>query len=228
SWKVTGRDWPGGLACRVVPAAYAQNSSDPSDYGDYDPANRPADGLDVRFVVIHDTEVGYNATVSLFQNPHAFVSAHYVIRSADGQVTEMVSPTNVAWHASNWWVNSHAVGIENEGFALQGNQWYTPQMYHSLARLTKYLADRYGVPLNREHLMGPARVLGTFGVVNQGAMPWDPGPYFNWAHFMDLVGAPITPAGGDRTGRIITIDPNYATNMPPVEGQPTQSANFVY
>jgi N-acetyl-anhydromuramyl-L-alanine amidase AmpD len=225
---ITGADCPAGLACRVVPAAYEQNSSSPFDYGNYDLATRPADGLDIRFVVIHDTEVGYDDTVALFQNPLAYVSAHYVTRSSDGQVTEMVSPNNVAWQAGNWWINTHSVGIENEGFALQGYDWYTPQQYRSLARLTKYTADRYGVPLDREHIIGHDQVPGTFGIVNQRNMHWDPGPYFDWAHFMALVGAPITPAGGDRTGRIVTIDPNFATNTPPLAGQPVESANFVY
>jgi N-acetylmuramoyl-L-alanine amidase len=135
----------------------------------------------------------------------------------------------------NWWVDSHAVGIENEGFALQGDQWFTEQMYRSLARLTRYLAERYGIPLDREHLIGNDQVPGTFGIVNQRDMHWDPGLFFDWAHFMALVGAPITPAGGDRTGRIVTIDPTFASNRPVVTGcdptcrqLPSQPANFVY
>ena len=47
-------------------------------------------------------------------------------------------------------------------------------------------------------------------------MHWDPGTYFDWAHFMALVGAPITPKGADKTGRIVTIDPKFKTNRPPV------------
>ena len=112
---------PNGLRCRFVPAAYAQNSADPGDYGNYDLANRPADGLNVRFVVIHDTEVDYDGTIAIFQNPHNYVSAHYVTRSSDGEVTQMVATKNVAWHAGNWWINSHSVGIENEGFALDAS-----------------------------------------------------------------------------------------------------------
>jgi hypothetical protein len=29
----------------------------------------------------------------------------------------------------------------------------------------------------------------------QAGMHWDPGTYFNWAHFMALAGAPIVPRG---------------------------------
>jgi N-acetyl-anhydromuramyl-L-alanine amidase AmpD len=232
--KLTDAECPNGIACRVDPAAYHQNSADPGDYGNFDLANRPADGLAIRYVVIHDTEVAYDPTIALFQNPRAYVSAHYVIRSSDGQVTQMVPTQDVAWHAGNWWVNTHAVGIENEGFATEGAQWYTNRMYLSLARLTRYLADRYAIPLDREHIIGHDQIPGPT-VAFQPGMHWDPGPYFDWAHFMALVGAPITP-GSDKTGRIVTIDPNFATNRPvvtychptPCRTLPSQPTNFVY
>jgi len=233
--KLTGAECPNGLACRIMPAAYQQNSADPGDYGNYDLATRPSDGLAIRFIVIHDTEYGYDPTIALFQNPLAYVSSHYVIRSSDGQVTQMVPTQDVAWHAGNWWVNSHAVGIENEGFATEGNAWYTEQMYRSLARLTRYLADRYAIPLDREHIIGHDQVPGPTAAFQPG-MHWDPGPYFDWAHFMALVGAPVNPSGGDHTGRIVTIDPNFVTNRPVVtycqagscQTLPSQPTNFVY
>jgi len=233
--RFTDAECPNGLACRVIPAAYQQNSQDPGDYGNYDLATRPDDGLAIRYVVIHDTEYGYDPTIALFQNPLAYVSAHYVLRSADGQVTQMVPTQDVAWHAGNWWVNSHAIGIENEGFATEGNTWYTPRLYRSLARLTRYLADRNGIPLDREHLIGHDQVPGPTAAYQPG-MHWDPGPYFDWAQFMALVGAPINGSGGDRTGRIVTIDPNYATNRPVVtycesgtcRTLPPQPTNFLY
>jgi N-acetyl-anhydromuramyl-L-alanine amidase AmpD len=71
-------------------------------------------------------------------------------------------------------------------------------MYRSLARLTRYLADRYDIPLDREHIIGHDQVPGPTAVFQPG-MHWDPGRYFAWAHFMALVGAPINPSGGDGT-----------------------------
>src|ERR1700759_474790 len=139
-----GVECPPGLGCQFLPAAYAENSS-PSDYGNYDLADRPTDGLAIRYVVVHDTEEGYDSTLAEFQDSQAYASAHYVIRSADGLVTQMVPTKDVAWHAGNWYVNTHAVGIENEGFALDGAKWFTPKLYHSLARLTRYQAQRFGV-----------------------------------------------------------------------------------
>ncbi|HEY2310154.1 MAG TPA: peptidoglycan recognition family protein [Gaiellaceae bacterium] len=140
-----GVECPPGLGCQFVPAAYAENSS-PSDYGNYDLADRPADALAIRYVVVHDTEEDYNSTLAEFQDSHAYASAHYVIRSSDGLVTQMVPTKDVAWHAGNWYVNTHSVGIENEGFALDGGKWFTPRLYHSLARLTRYPGPAFRVP----------------------------------------------------------------------------------
>ncbi|MFL5942002.1 MAG: N-acetylmuramoyl-L-alanine amidase [Gaiellaceae bacterium] len=231
---VSGVECPPGLKCQFLPAAYAQNSSDPGDYGNYDLADRPADGLAIRYVVVHDTEVLYDPTLAEFQNSHAYVSSHYVIRSRDGFVTQMVPTKDVAWHAGNWYVNTHSVGIENEGFALDLSDWFTPRLYHSLARLTRYQAQRFGFPLDRAHVVGHDQVPGPTGAFQAG-MHWDPGPFFDWAHFMALVGAPITPQGDAGTDPIVTIDPNWKTNRPLVTGCgdgtqacPTQPASFVY
>ena len=45
---------------------------------------------EVSAVVIHYTEGSYAGCISWFKNCDAEVSAHYVIRSADGQITQMV------------------------------------------------------------------------------------------------------------------------------------------
>jgi hypothetical protein len=225
-------DCPPGLDCRFIPAAYQLNNpNDLSDYGNYDLARRPTDGLDIQYIVIHDTETPYNATIALFQNPLAYVSSHYVLRSSDGQVTQMVENKNVAWHAGNWYVNTHAIGIEHEGYAVTGATWYTEQLYHASARLVRYLADEYHVPRDRAHIIGHDDVPGPTAA-NQTAMHWDPGPYWDWGHYMALIGARPTPHGDSR---IVTINPNWATNMPPVSycdptchNLPPQSTSFVY
>ncbi|CAM5259886.1 hypothetical protein SBADM41S_08153 [Streptomyces badius] len=41
------------------------------------------------------------------------VSAHYVIRSSDGEVTQTVRDKATAWHARS--ANASSVGIEHEG-----------------------------------------------------------------------------------------------------------------
>ena len=225
---------PPGLRCEFLPAAYAQNSSSPYDYGNYDRADRPADGLTIRYVVVHDTEEAYDPTLAEFQNSHAYVSAHYVIRSRDGLVTQMVPTRDVAWHAGNWYVNTHAVGLENEGFALDLSHWFTPRLLDSLARLTRYQAQRFGFPLDRAHVIGHDQVPAPTSA-GQAGMHWDPGPFFDWAHFMALLGAPIRPQGNAGVDPVVTLDPNWKSNKPLVTGCgngsdpcPKQPASFVY
>ena len=217
-----------------MPAAYQQNSADPGDYGNYDLANRPDDGLAIRFVVVHDTEESFDDTIATFENSHTYVSAHYVTRSADGFVTQMVPTHDVAWQAGNWWINTHSVGIENEGFALDPS-YFTEHLYHSLAQLTRYTAERYGIPLDREHIIGHDQVPGpTRGVPGGDAL--------GSRHVLRL-GAlhgarrrADHAEGRDKTGRIVTIDPNFKKNQPPVSAcdcsgahpLPAQPANFLY
>ena len=230
--KGTSFDCPSNVKCRFIPAAYHQNSDDPGDYGNFDLARREADGLDVRFIVIHDAETDYQGTISIFQNPLAYVSAHYVLRSSDGQITQMVDNKNVAWHAGNWNVNMHAIGYEHEGFAIRGATWYTEVMYRASAALTKHLAGEYAIPLDRAHIVGHDDIPGptNFFVPR---MHWDPGPFWDWAHYMALLGAPIRPTAAG--GNVVTIAPEFAANRPRVRDcqgsgtlQPAQPANFVY
>lgn len=229
---VSAAECPKNLDCRYIPAAYTQNDpNDPSDYGNYDIANRPAQ-LKISYIVIHDTETLYDPTIALFQNPKAYVSAHYVIRSSDGEVTQMVRTKNVAWHAGNWYVNMHSIGIEHEGFAAQGATWYTEALYRSSARLVRYLAARFNIPLDRAHIIGHDDVPGPIASFVAG-MHWDPGPFWDWAHYMKLIGAPIHPSGGSKSD-VVTIAPKFAKNVQPVSGcgsdppSPSEPASFVY
>jgi len=232
--KHTGNaECPNGLACEFIPAAYVLNNPDDlGDYGNYDLANRPADGLDIRYIVIHDTEVNYAGTLAIFQNPLAYVSTHYVLRASDGHIAQMVETKNVAWHAGNWYVNGHAIGLEHEGFAIEGATWYSEQMYHASAKLVRYLAQKYHIPLDRAHIIGHDDI--PYPTQAQYLMHWDPGPFWDWAHYMELLGASINPNGGDNGGNIVTIRPNFATNIQPVldcEGHTTvapQPTSFVY
>ncbi|RAL26408.1 N-acetylmuramoyl-L-alanine amidase [Thermoflavimicrobium daqui] len=223
--KVTTPDCPKGLDCRFIPAAYEQRSSDPSDYGNYDLAKRPNSGLQIRYIVIHDTEGSYQGAINWFANPASSVSAQYVIRSSDGQVTQMVDNKNVAWQAGNWYFNMHSIGLEHEGYALKGASWYNEQLYRSSARLTRYLAKKYRIPLNRSHIIGHDEIPGT-SPARQSVMHADPGPFWDWEHYMELVGAPITPARGSK--KIVTIKPRFKMNKPPIEDAESQPANFVY
>ena len=234
-------DCPSTLNCQFVPAAYAQDDpNDPTNYGDYDLASRPS-GMKIKYIIIHDTEGSYDSAISTFQDPASYVSANYVISSA-GAVTEMVHPQDVSWGAGNWYVNMHAINIEHEGFAAQGATWYTEAMYQASATLVRYLAARYAIPLDRAHILGHDNLAGPTDYYT-AAQHWDPGPYWDWNHYMALLRgvsdhAEQATAGSAARGghQVVTISPNFASNQPPVTDcssgtcvtLPAQPANFVY
>ncbi len=128
-------------------------------------------------VVIHVTQGSYAGSISWFQNPDSQVSAHYVIRSSDGEVTQMVRDADTAWHARSG--NSYSVGIEHEGW-VDDPAWFTDAMYRSSAALTSHLADEYGIPKDREHIVGHSEVPDNDHT--------DPGPNWDWDYYMELVG----------------------------------------
>ncbi len=228
---------PQGVPCDFIPAAYARNLPSPTSYGNYDLAIRPSDGLDIRYIVIHDTEVDYNTTLAIFTNSRSAAAAHYVVRSSDGHTTQMIPTRHIGWHAGNWYVNAHSIGVEHEGVAIQGAAWYNEQMYHASARLVRYLAKRFNVPLDRNHVVGHDNIPGTSNT-NQGGMHWDPGPFWDWSHYMNLLrGGEGQPDSDPRNEDIVEIDPNFQTNSPAMtycytstncRDVPEQSASFVY
>jgi N-acetyl-anhydromuramyl-L-alanine amidase AmpD len=200
---------PNGLDCESVPAPYVHYGSTPGAYGNHDLSQRPAN-QQIRYIIIHDTEATYATTLRLVQDP-TYVSWQYTIRSSDGHIAQHVRSNDVAWHAGNWYVNATSIGIEHEGFAAQGT-WYTEAMYQRSARLVRYLSERFGIPLDRAHILGHDNVPGILPA-NVRGMHWDPGPYWNWNHYFELMGAPFHPADGHHT-QLVTIKPDWDTNKP--------------
>jgi N-acetyl-anhydromuramyl-L-alanine amidase AmpD len=146
----------------------------PAHRSNYTTANRRAKQIDK--VVIHVPQGSYSSVINWFQTPRADVSAHYVVRSRDGQIAQCVSVQNIAWHAGNWHVNRTSIGIEHEGY-FNDPEWFTAQMYRSSARLVAHLCRRYGIPINRRH------ILGHYQVVNTRC----PGPWWWWDYYMRRV-----------------------------------------
>jgi N-acetylmuramoyl-L-alanine amidase len=202
---------PHNLGCEWIPAPYEDLGE--GDYGNHDLADRPH-SQKIRYIIIHDTETDYDTTLQLVQDP-TYVSWQYTLRSSDGHIAQHVKARDVAWHAGNWYINAKAIGLEHEGFAAQGT-WYTEAMYRSSARLVRYLASRHHIPLDRAHILGHDNVPGTVPSTVAG-MHWDPGPYWDWDHYFDLLRAPLRPTGGPHSG-LVTIAPDFDANRPPFFG----------
>ncbi|WP_153815210.1 N-acetylmuramoyl-L-alanine amidase [Streptomyces sp. SUK 48] len=207
-----GAECPKSVSCEWLPAAYAQFGDD--DYGNHDLGDRPASQA-IKYIVIHDTEGAWDGVLNLIQDP-TYVSWNYTIRSTDGLIAQHVKAKDVAWHAGNWDINARSIGIEHEGFLADPDAWFTEAMYRSSARLVKYLSKQYGIPLDRQHILGHDNVPGPTASTIAG-MHTDPGPYWDWAHYFQLLGHPFKKTAG-RQGGLVTIRPDYATNQPAYTG----------
>ena len=173
----------------------------------------------VSAVVIHYTEGSYAGCISWFKNCESSVSAHYVIRSADGQVTQMVREADKAWHARS--ANGYTIGIEHEAY---GNIWsfFTEEMYQSSADLVRDICYRRvnmnghrtfyrdtldnGTCLNNGlHDIGGeeacTKIRGHQHYPDQSHT--DPGPYWDWNYYYKLIneGTPVTVLEGEE-GRL--------------------------
>lgn len=215
-----GPECPRTVDCEWLPSPYEKYKNDQGeeDYGNHDRTRRPGSQR-IDHIVIHDTEETWEKSLRLVQDPE-YVSWNYTLRASDGHIAQHVRAKDTAWHAGNWYINSTSVGLEHEGFLADPDAWYTEAMYRSSARLVRYLADRYDIPLDRQHVLGHDNVPGTTPSAVKG-MHTDPGPYWDWDHYFRLLGKPFVPHGGPRS-KLVTIRPDYATNRPPYTGCETK------
>ena len=156
----------------------------PASGSNYSVANRAHD-YPVDMIVIHDIEGSYGSAIQMFQDPARKASANYVV-SYKGQITQMVREKNIAWHAGNWDYNTRAIGIEHEGFAWISGL-YTNAEYVASAKLAASICSRWGVPMDRQHVIGHSQVPdpnhpGLFGGADHHT---DPGPYWNWTYYLN-------------------------------------------
>lgn len=167
-------------------------------------------GFGHQFHIIHDMEGYYASTISYFQNCGTSTSIHYLVNgkkdaSSDyeaGDVTQMVRDANYAFQAFCW--NHHATGTEHEGFA-SNPAWYTESQYQASASITRHLSSAFGWAKDRNHIVGHGEWQNSswvnYSIANFGFDPrcnthTDPGPYWDWSHYMSLVNlAPPPPQG---------------------------------
>lgn len=148
----------------------------------YRRADRPAD-YTVDRVVIHVVQGSYAVALKVFKDPAHAAAAHYVVRK-DGHVAQMIRELDVAFHAGNRSYNERSIGIEHEGWVDRPTS-FTDAMYRSSARLTADICKRYGIPVDRKHIIGHVEVPGTDHT--------DPGRYWDWSRYLKLVREAASP-----------------------------------
>jgi hypothetical protein len=140
-------------------------------------SNRPV-SYTLRYMVLHITEGSYSGAISWFQNETSDVSAHFVIRSSDGEVTQMVRIKDIAWHAGNSTYNREGIGFEHEGFVSSAS-WWTDAIYRASTNTARYLAKLHNIPRTRTNFVMHREVPG----VTKSC----PGPFFDPDYYLKLV-----------------------------------------
>lgn len=151
------------------------------------------------YIVIHSTEGAYAGAVNHLTSSRnrKRTSAHYVIRSADGEVTQLVSNADRASHAcgrnldKEYW-NDVSIGIEHEGWANKRG-WQTEALYKTSAKLVTFLMNQFKIPASN--------IISHQDAYQTQKQNWgggcdvrtDPGEGWDWTYFRDLVAFFNTP-----------------------------------
>lgn len=215
------RLWATAIAASLLLAAAAPASAAPPGYPPirWLPAavenfsvGRAGTAIDT--IVIHATQGSYAGALSWFRDPRARLSAHYVIRSADGEITQQVAEADTAFHVRG--LNRSTIGIEHE-FDPEHGVGYTDALYRSSAALVCAITRRYGIPADRTHIRGHSELPRTDHT--------DPGPSWDWSRYLTLVrqcaGPSVTASVGGATGSDASFSPCWDAACVPDSGLAT-------
>jgi hypothetical protein len=150
-------------------------------------------GVPISAITIHTIQGTYAGAISWSQNCASNVSFHYVIRSSDGQVTQMLLEEDKGWHVGS--ENPYTIGYEHEGY-VNDPIWYTEAMYNSSADLSRDIINSgYGIPGLRTYfgtssatidvLGGCTKIKGHQHYPNQTHT--DPGINWDWEKYYRLI-----------------------------------------
>jgi N-acetyl-anhydromuramyl-L-alanine amidase AmpD len=179
-------------------------------------------GKKIIAIVNHQTAGQGPGALSWLCNPASKASAHYLVLR-DGTVYQLVKDQDTAWHAGgvnkpSWALydgtnpNRHTIGIEHECYpAVGGDGNLTEAQYRATLELHRQLIKAYGIPVDRDHIIGHCQI----DSVNR---PNCPGAGFPWDRLMkDLKGdedmktpAKIVVNGKDLQGYILADNLSYA------------------
>ncbi|MCX7606054.1 MAG: N-acetylmuramoyl-L-alanine amidase [Bacteroidia bacterium] len=188
-----------------TPDGYTYRTTNNTDYPGaiWNPAascnyNARPSGTSITHVTIHTVQGTYAGCISWFKNCNAQVSAHYVLRSSDGQITQMVREADRAWHVGT--ENNYTIGLEHEGY-INNPSWYTVAMYTASAALVRDICQRRNISRNSvwfgDACSGSTsaclvksciRIKGHQQYPNQTHT--DPGPNWNWNYYYQLIAGP--------------------------------------
>lgn len=98
-------------------------------------------GAEVRLVVVHDTEGGYDGSVAWLCNPRARASAHVVLREDGLEATQLVPWNQKAWSCVDF--NGVSDNLELAGFS---SKWYSLSQLRRAARIVAFRLHKRNLP----------------------------------------------------------------------------------
>lgn len=147
-------------------------------------------GVKLDRIIIHAMDGTFGGSVAWFKQGRdkrsVPTAAHYLV-SRGGDVCQMVPDDKKCYHCGDW--NSRSIGVE---FEVRINPWqvrpgkappfmrddWTADMVEAGARVVGVLCHKYGIPVDRVHVVGHSEV--------PGATHTDPGEAFPWPEFIAL------------------------------------------
>lgn len=166
-------------------------------------------GKKIIAIVDHITAGAFPGCLNWLVNPGSQASAHYLVNRA-GEIYQLVQDEDTAWHAGivakpSWALydgsnpNRYTLGIEHEGF----DGTLSEAQYQATLWLHRQLMARWGIPADRDHIIGHYRI----DSVNR---PNCPGPNFPWERLLaDLKQSPypsVTIIAGGTSLQGVIID----------------------
>ncbi|MDD2714335.1 MAG: N-acetylmuramoyl-L-alanine amidase [Candidatus Wallbacteria bacterium] len=133
---------------------------------------------DIDTWVVHFIYEGtYAGAISYFQDSDAKVSAHFVIRHTDGEISQVVKAADTAWHcgAKNGQSNNQrSIGIEHEVTIAHPEWWDSKPMLKGSAKIARHFCDKYGIKIKHAFpgIVGHKEMPGC-DTDCPGDCPWD-------------------------------------------------------
>ncbi len=151
---------------------------------------------EVKFVILHYTEMEFLDALEKLCDENASVSSHYLIHK-NGTIYNLVDDNNIAWHAGkSFWqgiekLNDHSIGIEIDNL---GNEPFTDEQMEACIKLCKYLQEKYDI--ESRNIIGHSDI-----AVNR---KWDPGIFFDWELLLkNIIGIPFGTQLDNKTNNIL-------------------------
>lgn len=148
----------------------------------------------IEYIIVHFTEIPFDLALERLTNKSSQVSSHYLIKE-DGELFQLVSDKNIAWHAgkSSWngeeGLNKNSIGIELDN---SGKSKFSDAQMKTCLSLSKELKARYAI--SKHNFIGHSDVAPDRKI--------DPGIFFDWSffasnglgnwHFIDKLSSPKT------------------------------------